>query len=227
MLIIKSGSKRFGLIVDLIHDGEEILVKQLPGYLKDCSCYSGVTILGDGRISMIIDPEGIANKAELRFFSDHSEQLLHRQESFERLKEQQSLLLFQCSGPETYCVDLSMVARVEKISPNNLEKIGNEEFIQFRGESLRVIRPEDYLPVNRGTANITNCFVIIPKLVERPIGILIQKIIANYDTDLELNKDEVKVKGLLGKAVLSKRITLVIDIYELLEMACGDKLSLN
>ncbi len=222
VLIIKSGSKRFGLIVDLIHDGEEILVKQLPSYLKDSPCYSGVTILGDGMVAMILDPEGISNKAGLRFYNDNTEQLLHSQDSSEHMKEQQSLLLFQCSGPETFCVDISMVARVEKIRYSQLETIGAREFIQFRGESLRVIRPEDYLPVNRSSVNPDNYFVIIPKLVKYPMGILMHKIIANYDANIQFNWDEVKVKGLMGTAILSNQITLVINIYELFEMAAPE-----
>lgn len=222
VLIIKSGSKRFGLIVDLIHDGEEILVKQLPCYLKDSPCYSGVTILGDGKVAMILDPEGISNKAELRFYSDHTEQLLHSRDKPEQLKERQSLLLFKCSGQETFCVDLSMVARVEKIYPNQLETIGDKEFIQFRGESLRVIRPEDYLPVSRTANSAGEYFVIIPKLVKHPIGILIHKIIANYDANIRFNRDEAKVKGLLGTAILSGKITLVVNINELLEIAAPD-----
>ena len=49
VLVLKLGSKRFGLVVDSIYD-DEILVKPLPKFLKECRCYSGVTIMGDGNV---------------------------------------------------------------------------------------------------------------------------------------------------------------------------------
>ena len=67
ILVLKVGTKNFGLIVDSIHDEEEILVKPLPKYFSNCSCYSGVTIMGDGKVAMILDPEGIKNAACLKF----------------------------------------------------------------------------------------------------------------------------------------------------------------
>jgi len=220
VLVIKSGFKRFGLIVDLIHDVEEILVKPVPGYLNDCRRYSGVTIMGDGRTAMILDPEGIAARAGLRFM-DECDEPTAKEAVFagESITERQSLLLFKCSGPETFGADLSMVARVEKIQAGQLEKIGNKEFIQFRGEALRVIRPENYLPVARGKKDCRTLYVIIPKLVRHPMGILAEKILDTVETRIELSREDIKAKGLVGSAVLDHRIVLFINIYELFEMA--------
>lgn len=220
VLVIKSGSKRFGLVVDLIHDGEEILVKPLPRYLNDCRCYSGVTIMGDGRTAMILDPEGIAARAGLRFIDENSESATKDTVSAEEsMTERQVLLLFKCSGPETFSIDLSMVARVEKINANQIEKIGDKAFIQFRGEALRVIRPENYLPVTRGKKKTQKLYVIIPKLVRYPMGILIEKIHDTIETKIKFNQDDIKAKGLVGSAILDNRIVLFINIYELFEMA--------
>lgn len=223
VLIIKSGSKRYGLVVDNIHDGEEILVKPVPRYFSNCQCYSGVTIMGDGRIAMILDPEGIASRAGLRF-TDEITELTARDNTYpgEGMAERQNLLLFQCSGPETFSIDLSMVARVEKIAASQIEKIGDKEFIQFRGEALRVIRPENYLPVNRENKNTQKYHVIIPKLVRYPIGILIEKIHDTIETKIEFNRDDIKAKGLVGSAILDNRIVLFINIYELFEMVAPD-----
>ncbi len=222
VLIIKSGSKRFGLIVDRIHDGEEILVKQLPVYLKSAACYSGVTILGDGSIAMILDPEGTANKAGLKFSNENTGQLLPRLEQPVVQKEEQSLLLFKCSGPEVFCMDLSMVTRVEKIESSRLEKIGEKEFIQFDGESLRVIRPEDYFPVTKGPADAEHYYVIIPRLVKYPMGLLIENIIDTQEADILFDRDNLQAKGIMGTAILSGQITLVINLFELFEMAAPE-----
>ena len=54
------GDTRFGLIVDEVFDTEEIVVKPLAKRLGSMSEYSGATILGDGAVIMILDPNGVA-----------------------------------------------------------------------------------------------------------------------------------------------------------------------
>jgi len=226
VLVIKSGSKLFGLVVDTIHDGEEILVKPLPRFLNDCHCYSGVTIMGDGRTAMILDPEGIISRAGLRFMDEMrdiaSKEALASDYS---LTESQNLLLFKCSGPETLGIDLSMVARVEKIHSSQIETIGNREYIQFRGEAVRIIRPENYLPISHSANSCERLYVIIPKLVEGQVGILIEKIIDTMEAEIKFNKEDMKARGLVGSAILDNRIVLFINMYELFEMAEPKKAS--
>ena len=224
VLVLKVGSKRFGLIVDHIYDEEEILVKPLPKYFKDCQCYSGVTIMGDGRTAMILDPEGIVTKAGLRFMDDLIETTKQEQEErTEGLREAQNLLLFKCSGEETYAIDLSLVSRVEEIHPDQIEVIGDKEYIKHRGEALRVIRPERYLPVTSAQNNPEKLYVIIPKLVANPIGLMIEKIHDTMMTSIKLNQEDIKGKGIIGSTILNNRIVLLINIYEIFEMVSPDE----
>jgi two-component system chemotaxis sensor kinase CheA len=224
VLVIKSGSKRFGLVVDSIHDGEEILVKPIPRYLNSCQCYSGVTIMGDGRTAMILDAGGIAARAGLKFAENNSENMdSSAVYSDENITERQNLLLFKCSGPESFGIDLSMVARVEKICDSQIEIIGDKEYIQYRGEALRVIRLEDYLPVARVKNDAEILHVIIPKLVKYPMGILIEKIHDTMESKIVFNQEDIKARGIIGSAILNSRIVLFINIYELFELAAPDK----
>lgn len=220
ILVLKIGSRKFGLAVDVIHGGEEILVKPLSKFVKECKCYSGVTIMGDGKAAMILDPEGIIDKAALKFVDEQDDKPeSEMMEASEAMKEQQNLLLFKCSGPETFGIDLSMVSRVEEISLNDIEKIGDKEYIKFRGDSLRLIRPEEYLPVGKGDSQSGKLYVIIPKLVKHPLGILIQEINDTMEACIRFNKDDMVVKGLTGSTILNNRIVLLINVYELFELA--------
>ncbi|MGE5417283.1 MAG: chemotaxis protein CheW [Acidobacteriota bacterium] len=221
ILVLKIGARRYGLVVDVIHDDEEILVKPMPPYLKNCDCYSGVTILGDGRIAMILDPEGIAVRASLRFPDETQEEAeLHMRDD---VVELQNLLLFKCSGPEMFGIDLSLVARVEEIEPESIERIGSREFINFRGDALRLIRPEEYLPVNKqDNSEAKRLYVIIPKLVDHPMGILIEKIHDTVLTSIAFNQDDIKTSGLIGSSILDDRIVLLLNMYELFEMAAPE-----
>ncbi|MFZ5986438.1 MAG: hybrid sensor histidine kinase/response regulator [Bacillota bacterium] len=223
VLVLKIGSKRFGIAVDSIHESEEILVKPLPKFVKDCRCYSGVTIMGDGKTAMILDVEGIIEKAGLKFTETETENTKRGLEvSDEDTREQQSLLLFKCSGTETFAIDLPMVSRVEEIDSNLIEKIGDKEYIKFRGDTLRVIRPENYLPASSVDSNAKKLYVIIPKLVKYPIGIIIEKIYDTVQTSVKLKQDDLKAKGIIGSTIINNRIVLLINIYELFESADPD-----
>lgn len=221
ILVIKIGSRRLGLAVDAIHGSEEILVKTLPVYVKECKCYSGVTILGDGKTSMILDTSGIIEKANLHYFDEMEEKNSKdlNLES-ENMRETQNLLLFQCSGPETLAINMSMVSRVEEIKADDIDKIGDKEYIKFRGESLRVIRPEDFMPITNQRNLCNKFYVIIPKLVSHPMGILIERIQDTVQAGINIKQDDnITAKGLIGSTILNNTIVLLINIYELFEIA--------
>ncbi|PKM77037.1 MAG: hypothetical protein CVU90_09260 [Firmicutes bacterium HGW-Firmicutes-15] len=220
ILVIKIGSRKLGIAVDAIHGSEEILVKPLSSFIKDCKCYSGVTIMGDGKTAMILDPEGIIVKANLRFNEGNIENYDARlDEEVENIREQQNLLLFKCTGPETLAIDLSMVSRVEEIESSEIQRIGDKEYINFRQDSLRVIRPEDFLMLNKQESNGSKFYIIIPKLVKHPMGILIEKIHDTIQRRIILNHDEISAKGLVGSTIINDKIVLLINVYELFEMA--------
>ncbi len=220
ILVIKMGSRRLGLAVDSIHESEEILVKTLPSYFKECKCYSGVTILGDGKAAMILDPGGIIEKSNLHYLDGVDERAGDKEEDQESIREDQNLLLFQCSGPETLALDMSMVSRVEEVMSADIERIGDREFIKFRGASLRVIRPEEYLPISNERVQKEKYYVIIPKLVSRPLGILIERILDTVRAEIDIRQDDsIKVKGLIGSSILNNTIVLLVNVYELFETA--------
>ena len=222
VLIIRQGKRRFGLAVEDVLGSEETLVKPVPIYLKDCLAYSGVTILGDGRTAMIIDAEGIVRISELKFL-DGSEAFAENLENQSNLNENQNLLLFKCSGNELYALDIAMVSRIEKIRLDEIEKIGNKMYVNHRGDSLRIIRPEDYLEVSGGELSQEFAYIIIPKLVRHPMGILAKSIQDNIKVSLKLDDQEIKMKGLIGSSIYENKIMLVINIYELFEIADPDR----
>lgn len=225
ILVIKIGFRRLGIAVDAIHGSEEILVKTLPVYVKECKCYSGVTILGDGKTSMILDPSGIIEKANLHYFDVPDEKKSTDMiEESESIRENQNLLLFQCSGPETLALDMSMVSRVEEIKAGDIDRIGDREYIKFRGNSLRVIRPEDFLPIVNQKSPKSKYYVIIPKLVNNPMGILIERIHDTIQAGINVTQDDnIKSKGIIGSTILNNTIVLLVNVYELFENASPEE----
>ena len=219
ILVLKIGSRRFGMAIDFIHGSEEILVKSLPKFMNDCKCYSGVTIMGDGKTAMILDPEGIVQKAQLRFVEGLEQKDAQDSELlYENMKEQQNLLIFRSSGPEYLGIDLSLVSRVEEIEENDIEKIGDKEYIKYRNGSLRVVRPEDFININKVPAAPKKYYVIIPKLIKKPMGILAVEIHDTICTNINLDQETIMAKGLFGSFLYNRKIILLLNIYELFEL---------
>ena len=217
ILIMKIGRKIFGLIVDKIHGQEELLVKPMPNHLREKKIYSGVTILGDGSIAMVLDIDGIADAAELAFGEVQLYNSPMGMVPKERQQDLQDLLLFQCSGPETFGLPLSMIARVNEINYHQIEKIGDKEYYNFQGNIVQLVRPEDHLPIVSAENMGIKMYVIIPK-GKQSIGILVQKIKDSVKIDVVMNEDDFQGKGLLGSTVIGDKIVVLLDLYELLEM---------
>ena len=228
VLVVKNAMRTFALIVDAIHEREEILVKPLPSYLKERKVYSGVSIMGDGKIAMILDANGIASVAKLLQAEEQIENY-----SLENLTvnnqplEMQELLLFQCAGPETFGLNLSVISRIDQINPNQIEIIGNKEYIKCNGRILQLIRPEKYLPVTNTYDDVQKMYIIIPKTLEHPLAILVGTIKDTVQTHLDINKDDISATGLLGSVILNNKIVLVLNLEELFAMAASEHYSVS
>lgn len=219
VLILKSAMEVFGLLVDEIHDREDILVKPAPSYLKSAAIYSGVTILGDGRIAMVLEANGVAQAAKLEYAEALTEpSQLELLTAEVNVRESQNLLLFQCAGSETFGMALAMIARVEKIDSRRIEKIGEQEFYSFHGKILRLIRPEKYLPVTAAGEERTKLYLIIPKMIQQPVAIVAGKIKDNVQAEVDITEDGIQSKGLLGSAIINGAIVLLLNLYGLLEL---------
>jgi two-component system chemotaxis sensor kinase CheA len=60
IVVIKAGERLAGLVVDNLMERQEIVVKPLGSYLGDIEGISGATILGDGRVALILDAASLS-----------------------------------------------------------------------------------------------------------------------------------------------------------------------
>lgn len=222
ILVIKSGHLHYGLVVDAVYDTEEILVKPVPAALKACGCYSGVTVLGDGRIAMIIDPESLRLEANLCQVEEAAKPAEVHPADKSALSEQQSLLLFKASGGEILGVDLAMVSRVEEVALTCIQKIGSRHYFIFRDQPIRVIRPEHYLPIARRKNKLAKVYVILPKFVRHPVGIIAEEICDAISTSVQLDITGVNSDGIIGTTVVDGAIVTLLNIHELLQKAAPE-----
>lgn len=220
VLVVKKGEKNFGLLVDNINDREDILVKPLPCYLKDKKVYSGVTILGDGKIAMVLDTEGIARMVNFPEVEAQLTQKVSSEPSIPfHVPEMRVLLLFKAAGCEAFGLELSQVAKIKKINPEQIEYVGGQEYYYFQGNILRLLRLEDFLPVGRSQKRNDRMYVIIPKGGLGRIGILAVQMIDAIKAELQVIPSAFAAKGILGSVLVDGRMILLLDVPGLSAMA--------
>ncbi|SPF38210.1 putative Chemotaxis protein histidine kinase-like protein [Syntrophobacter sp. SbD1] len=221
VVVLRVVGNMFGLIVDELFDIEEIVVKPLSDHVRDCRCFAGSTIMGDGRVVMILDAPGIASSAKLLFAEVKSEQLRRQANETFRKKSaaaRQSTLIFKSAQEEHFALPLSSISRLEKIAPEAVERIGNHEFITYCGNVLPLIRLDTFLPVRPLPASCGELYVIIPKSPGLEVGILISQVVDTVELTVDMDKSADAPLGFRGSAVVDNQITMFLDMEELLRM---------
>ena len=96
IVVLQADERQFGLVVDEINDTEEIVVKPLGKQLKGITTFAGATIMGDGRVALILDVLGVAQTSNV--VSESRERALSDKEEHvaSTAGERQTMLLFQC-----------------------------------------------------------------------------------------------------------------------------------
>ncbi|MCP4727132.1 MAG: hybrid sensor histidine kinase/response regulator [bacterium] len=219
VLILKYGLTKFGLVVDEVDSFEEIVVKPLPRFLKKMNFISGATIMGDGNVVFILDVVGIVDSASLKDISEMEDDTQFDQ-GVSADGDMQSLIIFDNNTEERFALPLELISRLEQVDSNNIEIIKDEKYIQYQEQNLHLIYLEDYLPVNRPDRSSDQHFkIIIPKQMKYPIGIVFSNIVDTIRTEVKLDTTTIMAPGIFGSSVLNDKITIMLDMFRLFEMA--------
>jgi two-component system chemotaxis sensor kinase CheA len=145
IVVLQADERQFGLVVDEINDTEEIVVKPLGKQLKGIKTFAGSTIMGDGRVALILDVLGVAQTSNV--VSESRERALSDKDKHVASTggERQTMLLFQCGVDGRMAMDLSLVARLEEFKPEMVECAGDAQVVQYRGQIMPLLRVSDVL----------------------------------------------------------------------------------
>jgi two-component system, chemotaxis family, sensor kinase CheA len=205
VIVTQVGSANFGVVVDRVFDTEEIVVKPVSPILQDLSIYSGNTILGDGSVIMIIDPNGVANEMLNAMQGDEEDSTLvvAANDSSER----EAMLMFRAGDATPKAVPLSLIARLEDFEADRIEWSEGRPMVQYRGSlmPLVLIDPELTL-VSEGRQPV---LVFVDG--DKTLGIAVDQImdIVDEELDIEMNAERL---GRIGTAVIAGKVSEVIDI---------------
>jgi len=226
IVVLRLGSNQFGMVVDELFDIEEIVVKPLPEFVQTCKCFSGATIMGDGRVIMILDAGGLMAGAHLHFTDLQAEEKLRQEEEKRRAAaaaaRRHSVIVCTGARDEFFAIPQDRIMRLEKLSTADIQLVGDREFMDYRGHGLPLIRLDQLLQVKPVAGELKEVFVVIPKVLEHGVvtqavaGIVISDIIDALDVEVELEPVKVQGAGILGAAILQHHFTLFLEPLELL-----------
>lgn len=221
IIVTQVGTYNFGIMVDRVFDTEEIVVKPVSPILRHLSIFSGNTILGDGSVIMILDPNGLATlSGEIVISDNNSAQLLENAALLreQRRIERTSLLVFKAGNNDVpKAVPLSLVARLEEIDLAKIENTNTKPMVQYRGKLMPLI----VLDATRSLQGEGVVPVLVFSDEARSMGLVVNEIIDIVEdhVNIELVTDR---PGVLGSAIISGRATDIVDAGYYLVQAFGD-----
>jgi len=230
IVVLQADDRQFGLVVDSINDTEEIVVKPLAKQLKGVACFAGATIMGDGRVALILDVLGLAQRANVvsavrdRTVGEKAvEAQVHSEDG-------ESLLLLRGPDDGRMAMPLSLVARLEEFSRASVERSEGRSVVQYRGQILPLIYLSSALPERRqisrssepaeSTEEIEKIQVVVYTDQGRSVGLVVDRILDIAQESAAAHK-HLGRPGTLGSVIVQGRVTELLDVKGIIQAANG------
>ncbi len=214
IIVTQVGNYTFGIIVDQVFDTEEIVVKPVSPILRHIEMFSGNTILGDGSVIMILDPNGIAKASGQ---ANVGETVTLEEEAHGHKEEKTTLLVFRAGAGAPKAIPLAMVGRLEEFGVKDIETSDGQYVIQYRGELMPLVPFDEKMALKaEGTQS---AIVFLDQ--GRHMGLLIDQIVDIVEEELHVTPGH-GTPGVMGSAIIDHKATDVIDVGYYLERGHGD-----
>lgn len=216
IIVVQSDKQSFGIVVDGVIDMEEVVVKPLGKHIQNIFAYSGVTILGDGKLSLILNIQGIGEK------------LLNNQKAKDdsNIKnlisgELISYVIFEIQKKYSLALPLSEILRIEEVSASNLKHSAGKTVFQFRDKYIPIMElshilfhhdigkidysSDDFLKVIVYQKNDISMGLVVDKIVDIVEGNfhIIKKDKSWHDLPIE--------RDILGSIEIGKQVIDILD----------------
>jgi two-component system chemotaxis sensor kinase CheA len=219
IVILQAGETQFGLVVDQINDTQEIVVKPLSKLLKNQQAFSGATIMGDGKISLILDVSGIAKFTGLLSNSQPDSNPNQELQDEDSAIEKQTLLLLSCNADKVMAVPLNKVDRIEEFPADSIEEAGVLEVVQYRDSIMPLLSLSKYINNYSAPAKSKDKIqVIVHSEGTKNIGLVVDYVCDIVEGSYTLH-ESIKRKGILGTSIIEDKVTEIIDIDSILREA--------
>ena len=222
IVILQAEERTFGLVVDGIDDSVEIVVKPLGRHLRGIRVFAGATIMGDGKVAIIIDVLGLAQSANVvseigkRGFKEQE------REAIQVVSDKRMVLLVQSAG-KRLAIPAAKIERIEKISRSAIEINGDQVLVQYRG----TVMPLKYLtggavmdasaifesPVKDESVHIN---IVVPKSDGQLLGLIVDEILDVLEDEFQVANSIDQTPGVIGTTIIRGRVAELVDIDQIL-----------
>jgi two-component system chemotaxis sensor kinase CheA len=219
IVVIEFGSQCFGIVVDSVFHTEEVVVKPMSSKLRNIAMFSGNTILGDGAVIMIIDPNGVVQSigATVATQLAAAEAVAAKDQPSTAAQAVTSLLLFRAGSSQQKAVPLSLITRLEEIDVETIELSNGRHMVQYRGHLMPLVGLGSGVRVKgEGTQ---------PLLVfsdgSRSMALLVDDIVDIVEERLDIEAASAS-PGVLGSAIIKGQATEIVDVGHFVPEAFAD-----
>jgi two-component system chemotaxis sensor kinase CheA len=207
IMVLQADGRRFGLVVDRVLNTEEVVVKALNTRFKDIGLYAGATILGDGKVGLILDVSSLARRSHLAVDSER--------ETVADKRGQQGggteRLLVTAVGERRVAIPLDTVTRLEEFPRDRIEHAGSREVVQYRGQILPLVRLSHLLGAYGEELEGDTVSVVVYSEGGKSVALVVDRIVDIAENSTTARRD-AEEDGLVGTAVIQQRVTELLDV---------------
>ncbi|MFM2152718.1 MAG: hypothetical protein RL199_1153, partial [Pseudomonadota bacterium] len=219
IVVLQADGTPFGLVVEDIRDTEEIVVKPLGKLLNGLASFAGATIMGDGRVALILDVLGLAQRAGI--VASMRDQLVDagRKGAAAEEQEKQTVLVFKVGESDRMAIPLAEVARLEELPTSAIELLSGRSFVQYRGGVMPLVRVSRLVaPDEPPIVDGDKLHIVVHQRGGLNVGLVVDGILDIVEEALHV-QTEMARNGVAGCAVVQGRVTEVLSLPDLVAAA--------
>ncbi len=213
VVVLEAAGRRFGLVVDAVLDPEEIVVKPLGRLLRGVPVFAGATVMGDGRVALILDVLGLAARAHVLAETGEAAAGDRPARAPAGADDQRDLLVFLLGAEARMAMPLALVARLEEIPRAAVEWVGGRPVVQYRGGILPLLPLAEVFGV--GAAQADPLTVVVHADGERCVGLVVDRILDVVRASARPTRGPAR-PGTAGAVVIEERVTELLDLPAIL-----------
>lgn len=215
LIVLQYRQDYFALLVDKIIGVEEIVVQPPPSLIKENMLFTGTTVLGDGRVVLILDVAGIVEDMQLQFgrktfLKDIDDN------GGKAIENKRKVIVFNNHPKEYFAFPMELISMVEKIDPKTIHSVGSTEYYNLRQQTIPIVRPEQYLDIGKSDPENHTAHLLVPSRIPHPIGILVGPNISTVDLSEDMEQNTEK-DGMIACFRFDSKLIMMVDLFHLLE----------
>lgn len=212
IVITQIGERQFGILVDSVFHTEEIVVKPMSSKLRHIPLFSGNTILGDGAVVLIVDPNGVASLVGAAL-SGEVEAKQHAAPAHEQASEKTTMLVFRTGAGSLQALPLSLVTRLEEVDADQFQRGGGRTLLHYRGRLVPVTPLAETQLRSKGIQPL-----VIVSDGDLTVALAVEAIVDIVEDSFDLEMAASGERGVIGSAMIRGRATDIVDLAHYLPL---------